>query len=413
MSYRTARTPSTLLQEEREKFILIQWHNGTDSRQDALPDGGWEIERKTYPGLRLPLKTGTVLHSAGTMDAWIAEYLTMAILDHRMTWFIDDSSQASARNPRGAVEVAQYQPGAWSRLRVLAWCGEMDLPVVFTMRASISSDFMKGLKAFQNGALTVARQDNPDLPACAFWMTVSPGPREKRGKAGASSWITPPIFDLPAEDAQPVEIEQWLEEHFVGQDLIDRMAEQAPDLIQRFRSIGGATRSKQPVPAEPETDDNPAPDGARCAKGHIYDATRWFVCPVCHEEDERIKEELKRKVRALVADQADQNATRTAQSSSTSDEFDGLQRAADDPAIKAALEEAERKAAQRAPVMPVQPAPIETKEPTWQEMLETQARGRGLDPTDPRVKRVIDAAVKSKAPAAYQAAEKTIAAMRL
>jgi hypothetical protein len=360
MSYRNARTPETLRREEQERMLLFQWHNGTDSRQDALPDGGWEAEIAKYPGLRLGLRTGKVQHSGGQVAAWIAGELTLAVIDWRMTWHTWDKSQVSGREPLGAiVNLSKYEAGAWSRLRVLAWCGEIDQAAVFTMKGSISSDFEKGLKSLTNGPLAYARRATPDLPACAFWLTVSAGPRERRGKGGAASWITPPVFDLP-DSADPAVIEDWLEARFVGQDLLDRMAVQAPDLLERFKGIGGGKREQPPALAEP-TDEHgedhaPEPQGARCPKGHIYDGAQFIACPVCDADDERIKAQLREEVAARAAFLTAQAATQGPAERndpnpgvSTTDGFDGLRSATEDARVKELLAEAERLAAQRAP----------------------------------------------------------------
>lgn len=424
-SYASAKTPSTLRGgEDAATWLYIQWHHGTDSRQDSLPDGGWEIERKKYPGLYLSLRTGAVLHGNGTMDAWITESMTFCVIDSRLTWHKDDPNQ-----PRGLTSaLPAYQPGAWSRLRVLVWSGELDRLAVLTMRGAASQDFIAGMKAYKAGPLALARLENPDLPVCAFWLTVGPGERTKRGQSSAASWITPPMFHLPPADDEPA-IREWLEQNFIGQDLLDRIAS-LDGMIRQFRTVQPASQPAEHAERPdqvPEQDlpTRPAPTGARCSHGHIYNADKYGdACPTCATIEEARAEEYARAEH--VARKQGKDAV---------DSFDDLKPASEDPAVQAALAEAERKAERRQPVMPDTQAPT-----TAQDAVQTRSTTNGVEtPVAPpggpsgqisgpaeqikaliaelglednaAAQRLAVAAIKAGQPAVYEAAAKSIRAM--
>src|SRR5204862_53317 len=61
-TWKTARADTRLHTARANGWLYIQWHHGTDSRKDSIPEGGWEIERAKYPGLQLALPSGKVLH---------------------------------------------------------------------------------------------------------------------------------------------------------------------------------------------------------------------------------------------------------------------------------------------------------------------------------------------------------------
>lgn len=348
-NYANAKTPAALRGgEDGANWLYIQWHHGTDSRNDALPDGGWEIERKKYQGFNLPLKTGAVLHGNGTVDCWVAQSLTLAIIDSRLTWYMDDPNQ---RDRSFAPALPAYKPGAWSRLRVLCWVAEIDRLAVLTMRGAASQDFIAGVNAYKAGPLALARLENPDLPVAAFWLTVIPGERTKRGTSGSASFVTPPVFILPQTEDQR-EVSGWLEANYVGQEMLDRFA-QAEPLIRQFRQAQPvasqpAENAEAPVPETEQPPAQSAPTGARCASGHIYDAAKWGdACPTCATiEDARRAEE---RAKAL----HEQRKAGVGQS----DDFDKLRPASEDPAVQAALAAADRKAEQRQPIMPEPPSP--------------------------------------------------------
>lgn len=248
--WRTAQPDPRLDTSQPNGWLYIQWHHGTDSRKDDLPEGGWEIEQARYPGLALPLHTGGVLHGGGRLiTAWTTESLTIAVLATRTTWYIGKGKEAK--------EIPAYQPGAWSKLHILAWVGDVGRLAVLTMHASASQALANQLRTYANTILALAKRSVPTLPPSAFWLTIRPGPPQKRGRPGETSVVTPPTIDLPADDSQ---IQDWMDNNFVGQDNLDKFAKLLPE-ITRFRQPKTAPNDPlEPTQDEAEDDVEPPDD---------------------------------------------------------------------------------------------------------------------------------------------------------
>jgi hypothetical protein len=256
-TWKTARTDPRLNTGRQNGWLYVQWHHGTDSRKDALPEGGWEIERAKYPGLSLPLPTGQVLHGqAKLLDCWVAESLTVAALATRTTWYLGRTGEAQ--------ELSAYQPGAWSRFHVLAYVADMERLAVLTLRSAASQILGQQLRLYGRGVLALAQRAAPDLPPAAFWLTIRPGPVERRGEPGNASAVTLPLIGLP-DPADEAAVTAWLDANFVGQELLDRFAELLPE-IERFcggSGLGGEATpppSARPGPAGQDAVSPPAGD---------------------------------------------------------------------------------------------------------------------------------------------------------
>lgn len=251
-SYRTARVPDLIIDDTTERPLYFQWHHGTNMRGDALADGGWECEVGKYPGLSLALPKGHVQHSSNSILAWYATELDVAVLATDLRWFT---------GPHGEpVEVKDYVTGAWSRLRALAWVKQINRPAVLTLRSSAAQDFANALKAFRLGPLAFARRNAPNLPLCAFWLTVFPGERDRRGQGSAASFVTPPLIQAPSDPDDETALDAWLESRFVGEALLDR-----------FASLPELAKFKQRAAPEPP---EPTPTGngnrlAQSAPGYV------------------------------------------------------------------------------------------------------------------------------------------------
>ena len=248
-TWKTAHTDPRLNTGRPNGWLYVQWHHGTDSRKDALPEGGWEIERAKYPGLQLPLPTGHVLHGqAKLLDCWVAESLTVAALATRTTWYLGRSGEAR--------ELAAYEPGAWSRFHVLAYVADMERLAVLTLRSSAAQALGQQLRLYGRGVLALAQREAPDLPPSAFWLTIRPGPVERRGEAGNASAVTLPLIGLP-DTANEAAVTAWLDANFVGQELLDRFAELLPE-IERFRG-GSGLGAQAPAVGDGEGTGVPSP----------------------------------------------------------------------------------------------------------------------------------------------------------
>ena len=229
-TWKNARADTRLNTSRQNGWLYVQWHHGTDSRKDALPEGGWEIEKAKYPGLQLALPSGRVLHgNAKLLDCWVAENLTIATLATRTTWYLGRTGEAR--------EIPSYAPGAWSRFHVLAYVADVERLAVLTLRAAASQALGQQLRLYASSVLTKAQRDVPDLPPSAFWLTIYPGPAESRGEVGNASVITPPLIRLP-DPGDEAAVTEWLDANFVGQDLLDRFAQFLPE-IERFRGASG------------------------------------------------------------------------------------------------------------------------------------------------------------------------------
>ena len=175
-TWKTARADTRLNTSRQNGWLYVQWHHGTDSRKDALPEGGWEIEKAKYPGLQLALPSGRVLHgNAKLLDCWVAENLTVATLATRTTWYLGRTGEAR--------EIPSYAPGAWSRFHVLAYVADIERLAVLTLRAAASQVLGQQLRLYGSSVLTKAQRDAPDLPPSAFWLTSLPraGREPRRG----------------------------------------------------------------------------------------------------------------------------------------------------------------------------------------------------------------------------------------
>lgn len=342
MSYRTAQVPATIRDEAEDRPLYLQWHHGTDARNDALADGGWEAECAKYPGLVLPLPKGQVKHNEKTILAWHASVLSVAVLAQETRWFTGSSANA--------VEVRNYVTGAWSRMRLLVWVQEIDKPAVLTLRASAAGALGRGLKAFRNGPLALARRDVPGLPLAAFWLDISAGPREKRGEGSNTGWVTLPVINLPDEDADDDALRGWLDQRYVGDDLLALFA-RLPELAQ-FKQ-----RMAQPAAeAEPQYSEDEAPGGVGEALDAFYrEATGRGLSPqqivgLLSQAGQDAAVALD-----LLTTPAPQSARpdQPAPQASNGDDagFKDLPSASDDPAVQAALERAEQKS-QRFPAIP-------------------------------------------------------------
>lgn len=347
MSYRTATIPTAMKDESDARPLYFQWHHGTDARNDALADGGWEAECAKYPGLVLPLPKGQVKHNEKTILAWHASVLSVAVLAQETRWFTGPSANA--------VEVRTYQAGAWSRMRLLVWVQEIDKPAVLTLRASAAGALGRGLKALRNGPLALAQRDVPGLPLAAFWLDISAGPREKRGEGSNTGWVTLPVISLPDEDADDDAIRAWLDNRYVGDDLLALFA-RLPELAQ-FKQ-----RMAQPVAAESQYGDEETgevPGGVGEALEAFYrEATARGLSPFHIAgllsqagQDAAVALDLLTTPTPQLA-RPDQPAP---QADDNGDDagFAGLPSASDDPAVQEALE----RAGQQPPRFPGIPKP--------------------------------------------------------
>lgn len=344
MSYRTAQVPATIRDEAEDRPLYLQWHHGTDARNDALADGGWECEVAKYPGLTLPLPKGQVKHGEGSIQAWHAATLSVAVLAQDTRWFTGPSANA--------VEVRSYVSGAWSRMRLLVWVAEIEKPAILTLRASAAGALGRGLKAFRNGPLALARRDVPGLPLAAFWLDISAGPRERKGEGSNTGWVTLPVITMPDEDADDDAIRDWLDRRYVGDDLLALFA-RLPELAQFKR------RMAQPaIEAEPQYSEDEAPSGADEALNAFYrEATARGLSPqqIVNMLTEAGQDPAVALDLLTTPAQPSVQAKQTAPQANGGDDdgFNALHSATEDPAIQAALAQA----GQQAPRFPGIPQP--------------------------------------------------------
>lgn len=261
MSYRNAQVPTTMRDDTDARPLYFQWHHGTDARGDALADGGWECEVSKYPGLMLPLPKGSVKHGEKTILAWHASVLSVAVLAQETRWFSGPSA--------AAVEVSGYVEGAWSRMRLLVWVAEIEKPAILTLRASAAAAFGRGLKAFRNGPLALARRDVPGLPLGAFWLDVSAGPRERRGEGSNAAWVTLPVIAMPDEDADDALVRDWLDQRYVGDDLLAVFAE-LPELAQFKQRVAQQPAAGRVDPDYDDAEQYGAPDASNAVMDAFY-----------------------------------------------------------------------------------------------------------------------------------------------
>jgi hypothetical protein len=365
MSYRNAHVPATISDEASDRPLYFQWHHGTDARGDALADGGWEAECAKYPGLVLPLPKGQVKHNEKAILAWYAGTLSVAVLAQETRWFTGPSANA--------VEVRTYQAGAWSRMRLLVWVQEIDKPAVLTLRASAAGALGRGLKALRNGPLALARRDVPGLPLAAFWLDISAGPRERKGEGSNTGWVTLPVINLPDEDADDEAIRDWLDQRYVGDDMLALFA-RLPELAQ-FKQ-----RVAQPVAAESQYGDEEtgeAPGGVGEALDAFYrEATARGLSPFHIAsllsqagQDAAVALDLLTTPTPQSA-RPDQPAPQT---DDNGDDFDAMRSASEEPEVKAALAQAAQAPhfpVPQRPATPPAPAALHPPEDADYDILE-------------------------------------------
>lgn len=300
-AWATATVPSSL-QSFAPTWVYLQWHHGTGMGAGVLADGGFLLDQSKYPDL--PATWPTVKTRWG--KAWAIDSLTFAVLATKTTWHTGQNTDP--------VDVPQYTPGAWSRLHILAYIGELERTAVLTLRSSASQDLGRALRRYIHGPLAAARRFRADLPACAFWLTVVPDARQQRGRNNKAE-VTPPTIVLPGQE--PEEVAAWLNANFIGQDLLDMLAGYGTELAYFLHNSTPFTidnsgpepddTPRSPAPAAPPRNGHshppapayagqaanqnqptqPAPDApsfAQCENGHLYDAN-LFDCPICEAED--------------------------------------------------------------------------------------------------------------------------------
>lgn len=242
-NWQSASIP-TALATYAPTWPYIQWHHGLGLGDGVLADGGFLVDAAKYPGLPLPAI------KARWGKAYAAGSLSIAVLATKVTWHRGQNKDAE--------EIERYEEGAWSRLHILAYVAEIQRTAVITLRSSAAQDFNRGLRAYRNGPLVLARSHNPTMPECAFWLTVTPGPQAKRGNANTAS-VTPPTLLLPAVgDAQAAA--DWLDHNFVGQELLAHFAQLGPEIAYFKRPRSGAAGDPGPAPAPALGERRPAVD---------------------------------------------------------------------------------------------------------------------------------------------------------
>lgn len=259
-NWKSAPIP-TALATYAPTWPYIQWHHGLAIGEGVLADGGFLVDAAKYPGLPLP----TVKVRWG--KAYAAGSLSVAVLVTKVTWHKGQNKDAE--------ELLAYEEGAWSRLHILAYVAELERTAVITLRSSAAQDFNRELRAFRNGPLALARQHNPTLPECAFWLTIQPGPQAKRGSANTAN-VTPPTVLLPAPgDLQAAG--DWLDMNFVGEELLAHFAQLGVELAYFKRPRNGATEPQPIEPAETSANTYPPPPGRQ----QPADAEDFPLCDWC------------------------------------------------------------------------------------------------------------------------------------
>lgn len=124
MSYRNAQVPQQMQDNTNDLPLYFQWHHGTDSRGDALADGGWEAECAKYPGLNLNSS-----QRAGQARFWQHFGLARSCIDNRRPGARDTLVHRRKRRAGGSPRL---RSGGLVAMRVLAWVAEIERPAVLT-----------------------------------------------------------------------------------------------------------------------------------------------------------------------------------------------------------------------------------------------------------------------------------------
>lgn len=219
MNWLKADVPDQIKTDEMVYLPFLQWHHGTGLGVGVIANGGWLLDEDR--ALTAPSDAPLIKTRWG--QAYAFPSVQVAVLATRTTWYIGQNNEAQ--------QVSGYQPGAWSRLHVLAYVAELTDIMILTLRSTAARDLSRGLRNYSKGPLAYAQKLKPGMPPCAFWLIIQAG-RQQQAGAGQKSTVTPPELLLP--DPESVAIEAWLENNFVGEELLNEFAAMTP-MIREFK----------------------------------------------------------------------------------------------------------------------------------------------------------------------------------
>jgi len=239
MSWKDRKDSRVRDAEPRPEYPWIQWVNRGADLDPRRKQGGFFLTSENLAVLGDPEIPGAeasslVFSNQDTATGIYMPRLEIAVLADRFGWRVREGNRTYIS--------PTYESGARGKLQVLCLLKTEDGstgPLVITLTGTVSKDMRTAITAHRQVVQTATGGQGA---TAWFWLPLAAGKPELRGTEGASSTVTPIIYDKPAV-FDP-------DSFYVGDELADWMEDNF-DEIERWRTAWEQRPQPQPQPEPP------------------------------------------------------------------------------------------------------------------------------------------------------------------